>query len=85
MNAGRRYGADARTDEDGHLCPVRACKWRVPPDKLMCPGHWRLVPRPMQSAVWTTWQGGAGAGTAAHWAAMGAAMRAVNSALEAGR
>ena len=85
MSAGRWYGADARTDGGGHLCPVRACMWRVPPDKLMCAGYWRMVPPPVQSAVSTTWQGGAGAGTAAHWAAMGAAIRAVNSALEAGR
>ncbi len=61
-----------------HLCPARHCRARVPADKLVCPVHWAMVPRPMRDAVWRTWQHGEGAGTAAHTAAVGAAIAAVN-------
>jgi hypothetical protein len=45
----------------------------------MCPGHWRQVPRSLRSAVLAAWQDGAGSGTAAHAAAVDAAIRAVNA------
>ena len=28
----------------------------VPRGRLMCPPHWRLVPKPMQLRVWRTWE-----------------------------
>jgi hypothetical protein len=80
--AGRGPGAD---DDEGHLCPVRRCTWRVPGARLMCPGHWRRVPRAIQAAVWRSWDNGSGAGTGAHRAAVSAAIRAVNRQLEEDR
>jgi hypothetical protein len=64
-----------------HECPAKGCTQRVSVDMLMCRPHWRMVPRAMQNAVWNAWQGGLGAGTAAHSAAIAAAVRAVNAKL----
>jgi hypothetical protein len=85
MTADGRYGPGARTGEGGRPCPVRACTWPVPPGRLMCPGHWRMVPGPVRKAVWAAWQGGAGAGSPAHLAAIRAAIRSVNSQSGAGQ
>jgi hypothetical protein len=64
-----------------HRCPVGECGESVAPGRLMCTPHWRLVPRPLQGAVWQAWDGGRGRGTPAHTAAIvraiGAAERAV--------
>jgi hypothetical protein len=48
----------------------------------MCPGDWRRVPKPVQRAVWSTWDSGRGAGSCAHRAAMNAAIGAANRARE---
>ncbi len=48
---------------------------------LMCRPHWYVVPRPLRDAVWTAWANGAGAGSAAHRAAITAAVDAVNRKL----
>lgn len=63
---------------EAHRCPVAGCRARVPYHRLMCKLHWYQVPRPLRDAVWATWQSGAGAGTAAHTAAIEAAVRAVD-------
>lgn len=47
---------------------------------LMCRPDWCLVPKPLQDAVYRTWDRGAGAGTAAHEAAIDAAIQAVSRA-----
>jgi hypothetical protein len=47
----------------------------------MCRPHWYMVPAPLRSAVWNAWAGGIGAGTAAHRAAITAAIEAVNNKL----
>ena len=65
-----------------HDCPARGCPQRVAPHMLMCRPHWFMVPKPLQRAVWTAWDGGAGAGTPEHTAAIRAAVRAVNERLE---
>lgn len=36
-----------------HTCHALRCKTTVPPKMFMCAKHWRMVPRPMQDAVWT--------------------------------
>jgi hypothetical protein len=61
-----------------HECPARLCTEQVDPDMLMCPHHWRLVPKPLRKAVWIAWRHGAGAGTPAHRAAMRTAIAAVS-------
>lgn len=62
-----------------HLCPANGCRQPVSPDRLMCRPHWYTVPKPLRDAVWTTWQSGAGAGTAAHTAAILAAIDAATT------
>lgn len=38
-----------------HTCHARDCQRTVPPRMLMCRTHWRMVPRPLQDAVWDTY------------------------------
>jgi hypothetical protein len=52
-----------------HQCPAPDCTVQVDPSRLMCPRHWAQVPKPVQRAVWITWDHGNGAGTPAHRAA----------------
>ncbi len=90
MSAGHQrgaapYGSESGADDGRHQCPVRRCEQLVGPDKLMCPGHWRMVPGPIRRAVWAAWRNGAGAGTPAHRAAIRRAIQAVSDRLEAGR
>ena len=66
--------------DDTHLCPVRGCRWRVPWDRLTCPGDWQRVPRPVQRAVLAAWDHGRGQGSPAHRAAMLRAVGAANRA-----
>ena len=61
-----------------HACPVGTCTGRVSGDLLMCPAHWRQVPKAIQDAVRAAWRGGAGEGSLAHHSAITAAVRAVN-------
>lgn len=41
-----------------HRCHARNCATRCRPTYLLCPAHWRLVPRPIQSAVYATYRNG---------------------------
>lgn len=41
-----------------HHCHARGCKVNVPPERLMCLRHWRLVPRTLQRAVWANYRDG---------------------------
>ena len=34
-----------------HACPAGTCTERVPGDVLMCPAHWRQVPKAIQRAA----------------------------------
>ncbi|MGH3189412.1 MAG: hypothetical protein ACRDPY_08615 [Streptosporangiaceae bacterium] len=63
-----------------HECPAPVCTDQVDPDMLMCPAHWRQVPKPIRRAVWIAWNRGAGAGSRAHVAAMRAAIGALSRA-----
>lgn len=38
-----------------HLCHAKGCEKEVPPARLMCLAHWRMVPRPLQNRVWATY------------------------------
>lgn len=38
-----------------HVCHAEGCNVEVPPRMLMCLPHWRMVPRPLQDAVWATY------------------------------
>lgn len=39
-----------------HTCHARGCKAPVPPARLMCLRHWRMVPKNLQRAVWATYE-----------------------------
>jgi hypothetical protein len=41
-----------------HHCHARGCTAQVPPAIFMCGKHWKMVPKPMQSAVWRHYQKG---------------------------
>lgn len=41
-----------------HKCHARGCDAEVPPARLMCGPHWRLVPQPLKDAVWATYRRG---------------------------
>lgn len=64
-----------------HLCPARRCSVECPDQKLMCPDHWRLVPRPLQVAVYTAYDHGRGMGSYALLAAQTDAITAANARL----
>jgi hypothetical protein len=46
--------------QDGtHPCPIPGCCYRrLPFGLLMCPNHWRLVPRALQKQVYAAWNRG---------------------------
>lgn len=44
--------------EPTHACHARRCEVDVPPSRLMCPRHWRMVPRALQVAVWAAYRDG---------------------------
>ena len=49
-----------------HPCPVGGCVSRpLPVAILMCPPHWRMVPKALQRAVYAAYRGGRGLGTPA--------------------
>lgn len=42
-----------------HPCPIPGCSYRrLPVGLMMCPGHWPLVPRPLQARVYYAWNRG---------------------------
>lgn len=41
-----------------HTCHAEGCPAKVPPKMLMCGRHWRMVPRPLQRAIWATYRRG---------------------------
>ena len=66
-----------------HTCPVQVCVLVVgDDDRLMCPTHWHMVPRPLQRAVWAAWKDGEGFGTLALHAAQTAAISSVDATLQ---
>jgi len=59
-----------------HACPVNGCNVLVGSEFLMCREHWRLVPVPLQRAVYKNYRHG---GAAFYLAARDAAIKAVNA------
>lgn len=41
-----------------HHCHATACTTPVPPELLMCPTHWRMVPRAVQRLIWQHYRPG---------------------------
>lgn len=42
-----------------HRCPSPNCASMVPYEMLMCTRHWRMVPKPLQKAIYDTYNGNA--------------------------
>lgn len=41
-----------------HVCPIEDCIARVPESRLMCPPHWRLVPKDLADELYRAWRRG---------------------------
>lgn len=41
-----------------HTCHIPNCTAAVPPERLMCVKHWRMVPRDLQRDVWRHYRKG---------------------------
>lgn len=55
----------------GHPCPYPGCTKRVPYEMLACNTHYRMLPNRLRNRLYRTWgMDGAGAGSAAHTAAI---------------
>lgn len=48
----------AHKPRNEHHCHAKACGKPVPPERLMCLSHWRMVPRDLQRAVWAAYRAG---------------------------
>ena len=58
-----------------HQCPGPKCPQdRIADEMLACRNHWYQVHPATRRAVWQAWQGGAGAGSRAHTAALAKAV-----------
>lgn len=62
VSCGARYDGEVhlRTAEEtaGHHCHALRCRTKVRPELLMCPRHWRMVPIPLQRAVYRHYRRG---------------------------
>lgn len=41
-----------------HTCHIPNCTATVPPERLMCVSHWRMVPKHLQREVWRHYRRG---------------------------
>lgn len=77
----------ADTVEKVGRCQIRVCDQRISLDKLMCAPHWRMVPVPLQRAVYAAWDavkaGPCGVNREEHRNACAAAIAAVEEQLDA--
>lgn len=46
------------TPTSGHRCHLDICTAAVPPARLFCLTHWRMVPKSIQKQVWATYRPG---------------------------
>jgi hypothetical protein len=61
------------------FCPVPGCCAGIDSSRLMCRGHWRLVPWELRAAVWATWRSGQAASSPEHQEAVCSAVSAIQS------
>lgn len=41
-----------------HLCAAEQCQIVISEQFLMCPAHWRRVPKPLQRRIYREWRNG---------------------------
>ena len=63
-----------------HRCAIDECPILIRPSQLMCAGHWRLVPRPIQQEIYAVFRKRRGGPT--HRAAIARAIRTVRETLD---
>lgn len=44
--------------EQRHECHAEDCRLACKPEHLMCPRHWKMVPREIQRRVWANYRPG---------------------------
>lgn len=54
------HAARRRAVSSGHQCPIANCITNVPRGIYMCPRHWRMVPKPLQAAVYESFRSSGG-------------------------
>lgn len=63
-----------------HRCAMEPCPIEIPHRQLMCQGHWRMVPRPIQQEIYSVFRKRRGG--PAHLAAIARAIRTVRETLD---
>jgi hypothetical protein len=63
-----------------HRCVIEPCQIEIRQSQLMCPGHWRLVPRPIQQEIYAVFR--KRRGSPAHLAAIARAIGAARATLD---
>lgn len=48
-------------------CPLASCERVVRAGHLLCPVHWRTVPKPLRDDVWAAWRSWTRDSTDAAW------------------
>ena len=43
---------------EGHHCHAKHCPLLCPPERLTCPRHWFMAPKPLRDRVWATYRPG---------------------------
>lgn len=78
LTAGRGRGPGARLVAlpRAGRCPIAGCGEQIDPSRLMCRGHWYLVPKQIRDRVWATWRSGQGASSPEHQEAVRLAITA---------
>jgi len=70
------------------ICPIEGCEVVLQPRKLMCPKHWRTVPKPLRAEVKESYRALARGGDlqvlARYRQAVRAAITAVHAAINHG-
>lgn len=61
-------------------CAIEECPIEIRSTQLMCSGHWKIVPRPIQAEIYSVFRKRRGG--AAHLAAIARAMASVRAVLD---
>lgn len=61
-------------------CAIEECPIAIARSQLMCAGHWRLVPRPVQAEIYAVYR--KRRGSPAHLAAIARAVKTVRATLD---
>jgi hypothetical protein len=63
---GRGPGRQLVALAQASCCPIPGCRTQIDQSRLMCRGHWYLVPKQLRDHVWATWRSGQAARSPEH-------------------